>query len=66
MLTPQQIALVLPGGPYPESDMYKVAEEAAASAQDASLMELAWQISDRDASFTAPEVNFRAPPAFCI
>ncbi len=42
-LRPQQIAYVLPGGPYKEKDLHAVDTEASAAA-DKSLMELAWEV----------------------
>lgn len=44
-LTQQQVALVLPGGPFTRADLAAVAAEAAAAAEDPSLCKLAWEVS---------------------
>ena len=44
-LTQQQVALVLPGGPFTLADLAAVAAEAAAAAEDPSLCKLAWEVS---------------------
>jgi hypothetical protein len=43
-LTQQQVALVLPGGPFTRADLAAVAAEAAAAAEDPSLCKLAWEV----------------------
>mmetsp|Transcript_19401 Transcript_19401/g.58625 ORF Transcript_19401/g.58625 Transcript_19401/m.58625 type:complete len:909 (+) Transcript_19401:129-2855(+) len=55
-LLPNEISLVLPGGPYEQPDLSLVATQAASEAADSSLIELAWEISDMDAAYTAPEM----------
>lgn len=55
-LTPQQILVVLPGGPYTEADLQLVAQEAAGLARDYALIELAWELSNVSMTYTVPEM----------
>jgi len=43
-LRPQQIAYVLPGGPYKEEELHAIDTEALAASADKSLIELAWEV----------------------
>jgi hypothetical protein len=61
-LTQQQVALVLPGGPFTRADLAAVAAEAAAAAEDPSLCKLAWEVSVLQQNYrTRPQGQFWTP-----
>lgn len=61
-LTQQQVAMVLPGGPYTQADLAAITVEASAAASDPSLCELAWEVRQRLWSISSGPV---CPVALC-
>ena len=62
-LTQQQVALVLPGGPFTRADLAAVVAEASAAAVDSSLCKLAWEVGHRVSCGTIPRKHVKAVSA---